>query len=272
MIEDVEEGIQSLGRINPFLNIINNQHVNGLIEVNEIIRGILTHRVRELYLEQTGRDIKHTLLRIHTLALHTNGIDQMGLTATGRTIDKEWVEGRLTRMLCDRQTYRAWQFIGVSFNIIIEGLLGIQLRIQVLGHGCIKNRRRLIATCCWTGCLDITGCITLPLLILLILLVGNQTVLQTHISLETILKCPRHQTHVVLLQVFVDIRTWNLHQYGLLFLVVRLEDDWLEPRFKDLLRDVLADEMQAVVPKRLMTILHLGVIIFLLFTIKFAIL
>ena len=78
----MEESVECFWRIYPLLNIVDNEHVDTLIEVDEIVRGILTYRIGELYLEQTGTYVQHTLVRIKLAALQSDGVDEVGFTAT----------------------------------------------------------------------------------------------------------------------------------------------------------------------------------------------
>lgn len=55
VVEDVEERVLCLGNPCKFLNIINNQHVNGLVEIDEVVGRIVTYRIGVLYLEQVSR-------------------------------------------------------------------------------------------------------------------------------------------------------------------------------------------------------------------------
>ena len=80
VIEDVEERSHRLLGCCPLLHIVNYQHINALVEVDEIVDGILPAGIGKLHLEEAGRHIQHALMVIHLLATHTNGIDQMGLT------------------------------------------------------------------------------------------------------------------------------------------------------------------------------------------------
>ena len=57
MIEDMEERVECLGGVHPLLDVIDDQHVDTLVEVDEVVGCVMTHRVSELHLEQTGRDI-----------------------------------------------------------------------------------------------------------------------------------------------------------------------------------------------------------------------
>ena len=53
----MEESILSLRGGHPFLNIIDNENVDGLVEIDEIVSRILQHAVGILNLEQPRRDI-----------------------------------------------------------------------------------------------------------------------------------------------------------------------------------------------------------------------
>ena len=82
MVEDVEEGLLSLGSSHPFLDIIHNQHIYRLIESDKVVLAVLQYSVSILHLEKTSTYIKHTLLGIELLGTHTNGINQMRFSAT----------------------------------------------------------------------------------------------------------------------------------------------------------------------------------------------
>ena len=57
MIEDMEESVLCLGYTSKFLNIINNEHVNGLVEVYEVIEVVGTYRIGVLHLKQMSRNV-----------------------------------------------------------------------------------------------------------------------------------------------------------------------------------------------------------------------
>ena len=50
----MEEGILRLLQSDHLLNVINNQHVYALIEVHEVIEGVVTYRVGELNLKEVS--------------------------------------------------------------------------------------------------------------------------------------------------------------------------------------------------------------------------
>ena len=55
MIENMKEGILRFGDACKFLNIINNQYVDRLVEVDEVIGRIVTYRICVLHLKEMGR-------------------------------------------------------------------------------------------------------------------------------------------------------------------------------------------------------------------------
>ena len=57
VIEYMKECILSLIHTDQFLDIIQQQHVDILIKIQEVIRRIFTDRVSKLYTKQVGRNI-----------------------------------------------------------------------------------------------------------------------------------------------------------------------------------------------------------------------
>ena len=53
----MEERVEGSRRGSPLLNIIDYQHVDGLVEVDEVVGRVATYGVGELHLEQARRDI-----------------------------------------------------------------------------------------------------------------------------------------------------------------------------------------------------------------------
>ena len=57
VIEDMEKSLLCLGSTCQFLDIINNQDINALIELDEIVELVGSYRIRILYLEKVCRDV-----------------------------------------------------------------------------------------------------------------------------------------------------------------------------------------------------------------------
>ena len=210
VVEDVEERVERPRRRGPLLNIVNYQHINGLIEIDEVVGSVTTHGIGKLHLKETCRHIEHTLLGIHLLTTHTDGIDEMCLATARRAEDEEGIERRLARMLGDGETYRARQFVAVALDERLERLMNIQLRVEVLQGG-IEHRGSLVATLRSPRSINLGGLLALNVLSQLMGLVGNNSVSQPDAGTEATGQYLAQQSHVVLLQVFVDIRTRNLH-------------------------------------------------------------
>ena len=64
VIEDMEEGILRPVHADHLLDIIQDQHIDILIEMQEIVGRILSHRIRKLHTEQVRRDIEDALIRM----------------------------------------------------------------------------------------------------------------------------------------------------------------------------------------------------------------
>ena len=88
----MEERVDGLSCRCPLLNIIDDEHVDGEIEVDEVVDHITSCSICKLYLKQSCRHVKHSFLRIQLLASHSDGIDEMGLSTTRWSVDVERIE------------------------------------------------------------------------------------------------------------------------------------------------------------------------------------
>lgn len=62
MVEDMEECLLCLWCCHPFLHIIDDEHVDGLIECDEVVDVVLQTGISKLYLECSCTYVEHTLL------------------------------------------------------------------------------------------------------------------------------------------------------------------------------------------------------------------
>ena len=128
----MEEGILSFCCSSPFLYIINNQHINSLIEIDKIVGRIIENRIGILHLKQTSTDIKHSLFRIKLLYTKSDGIYKMRLTTSRRPINKHRIKLGSIGMFCNRQSYRTRQLVTVTFYKGFKAHVRIQMGIQFL--------------------------------------------------------------------------------------------------------------------------------------------
>ena len=82
VVEDVEERVLRSGFVFPLLNIIDNQHVNGLIEQDEVVDSVAPYGVGVLYFEEPCTYLKHPFLWICLLDMHANSVDEVRFTAS----------------------------------------------------------------------------------------------------------------------------------------------------------------------------------------------
>ena len=130
MIKDVEKGVLRLNGIHPFLNVIHDEHVDGLIKPNEVVDDVFEVGIDKLRLEKACTDIKHALLGIKLLAMQPNGVDEVRFSASRRTINKHGVELRRSRMLGNRKSHAARQLVARAFDIVLERKMRVELRIK----------------------------------------------------------------------------------------------------------------------------------------------
>ncbi len=71
-----------------FMDIIQNQHINQLIKMQEVIDFIFPHGFRKLGLEQIGRYIQDHLFRKILFHFQTNSLSQVSFSQSGTAINK----------------------------------------------------------------------------------------------------------------------------------------------------------------------------------------
>ena len=96
------------------------------------------------------------------------------------------------------------------------------------------------------------------------LLVDHDTIVELYAIAKTTTQHLTQQVDVVLLQILIHIPARYLHEESPAVFVVLFEDDWREPCSELLLRDVVLDELKAVVPKRLWIHFHTAIVVLLI--------
>ena len=132
MVEDMEECQLGLLQRGELLHVVDDQDVDALIEGDEVVDLVLADGIGVLHLEQVGRHIEDALAGVQLFQSRADGIDEVGLAATRRAIDKKRVESHLLGVLGDGQSDGAREFVLGAFHEVIERVAGIQLRVQSL--------------------------------------------------------------------------------------------------------------------------------------------
>ena len=138
MVEDVEKCELRLGR-RDFLNIVDNQDIDGLIEVDEIVLRVLAHRLRVLRLEHVRRNKQHAHLRVQLLGAHADGIGEVRLSHARRPVEEEGVETAATGIFGNIKPHGARKAVGFAFKEVVERVRGVEIRVE--GQHAARLRR-----------------------------------------------------------------------------------------------------------------------------------
>ena len=186
MVEDMEECVLCALLVLPLLYIVNNQHIDGLVEVDKVVYLVLYLGRGVLHLEGASAEVQHTLVGVQLARAHTNSINKVCLATARRAVDEEGVKLWGVRMFGQRLAHRTRQLVAHAFYTVVECLLGVELRVEsgYLGLGLLCQAAR--------ACRSARGAIGFGLrrdgLAQMVLLIGHYTVAQTHFGTEVVAK------------------------------------------------------------------------------------
>ena len=131
VVEDVEEGLLGLGCFaGPELYVVDDEHVDHLVEVDEVVGGAGAARFGILLHELLAGDIEHGLVGVHLFGLKTDGIGQVGLAEAHAAVQQQGVEAGLARFLGHGVAGRACQAVAVALDKVLQRVVGAQLRVD----------------------------------------------------------------------------------------------------------------------------------------------
>ena len=107
------------------LDVVNDKHINHLIEVDKVGNLSILIRSLELCLKLIHRDIQHLKLGVTLANLMTYSLHNVCLTKSRVTIDIQWIEGIVTWRYGDSHTCRTSQAVTLSLDVIIKGVVRI---------------------------------------------------------------------------------------------------------------------------------------------------
>ena len=112
------------------LNIVNDKHIDTLVEIDEVIDKISTNSIDILHLEDVACDIQNSLFRQQLKYLKTDSLCQMRLAHTACTEDEERVESVVSRMLRHGDRCTEGQFVALSFKVCCKSAILVQVSIK----------------------------------------------------------------------------------------------------------------------------------------------
>src|SRR5690606_32933110 len=111
------------------MDIIEDQHINQLVKMNEVVDLIIPGMIDKLVDEFLGAYIQHSLIRVQAAHLIADCLYQVRLAPAYPAKDYQRIEGRCPGLLCHMHTGRACYAVTIAFYIIFKNIIGIELRI-----------------------------------------------------------------------------------------------------------------------------------------------
>ena len=127
VIENMKENILRFFLACQIVNIIEDQHIDHLVKMDEIILIVVPDGIDELVGELISSNVKNSFFRKIVFYLKTNRMRQVRFSQSCNTIYKEWVKCSFSGVACNGETCRSGQTVAIAFNEIIERITLNQL-------------------------------------------------------------------------------------------------------------------------------------------------
>ena len=139
MVEDMEENMLCFFRFD-LLEIINNQYIDGLIEVYEIVHLVGAHRIGVLGAEGGGRDKQYAFFGVMLFYFQSDGRDQVRFPDPRRPVKEEGVEGLVVESRCNGTRNVERLLVAFALAKTFESVLFIEKRLHrfPLGRGGLR--------------------------------------------------------------------------------------------------------------------------------------
>ena len=96
MVEDVKEDILRFLLAAEELNVIDDEHINHLIEMTEVIHRIVSDGIDELVCEFLRAHVQYREFRLTRFDLKPNGVRKVGFSQSRPAINQQGIEGSST--------------------------------------------------------------------------------------------------------------------------------------------------------------------------------
>ena len=146
VVEDVEKHVVRFLRLD-LLKIVDDQHVDRLVEVHEIVDLVHAHRIGVLCAEGSGGDKQHALVGVVLFDLQTDGRHQVRFSHSRRTVEKEGVERLSVQSSGDGEGNVQRVRIAFALTKAVEGVFFVEERLHRLGF-----RRHRLGSVGGIGC------------------------------------------------------------------------------------------------------------------------
>src|SRR5690606_10227290 len=109
MIENMEENILGPFFASKIMNIIHDDHIHGLVKINEIVDRIVLQRIYKLLTEPFAGHVYNQFIRQLLFDLITDGLHQVRFSQPDTSVDHERVERSPSRACRNRESSRSGQ-------------------------------------------------------------------------------------------------------------------------------------------------------------------
>ena len=251
----MEEGVlRGDLRASQLLYVVHDEHVDALVEVHEVVEDVVLPGIRELHHEEVGAQVEDALFGMQLFCAQTDGVYQVRLAHTARTVDEERVECHLLGMFGDGLTDTAGQLVARAFYEVAEALVDIELRVQIVGHSNgLGQQGRLV---CLAAGRSRSGSRVLALLPYRHVVRHLHLVDQPDVFAEEAVDGNVNEPAEVFLQIFKEELGRYVNRQLLLGSVKRLEPHGREPSLELLLANVAAEHLHATLPQYLFLLSH----------------
>ena len=227
----MEEGVLGARLALPLLYVVDDEHVDGLVEEDEVVDGLAHHGIGVLYLKESCAHIEHALLGVFVAHVYADGIDEVSLSTARGTVDKHGVELAVVGVLGYRLSYRPWQLVAGSLDVVVERLPRVEPWVESL-----RPLRFAALRLHHALALGLSGWGSLHLRLhhrrfaYLIVLRFCYKVLQLCMLTKDLAQHMAEKFYIIAFEIFTDIATCHLDSNRPLCLLVMEEDQRFEPR------------------------------------------
>ena len=115
------------------LHVIKNQHINALVEIDEIINLVVSYGSGVLAFKHPGRHIENSCARIRLFYLDSNGLNQVCFAHTSRAKKKQRIKHLAVWVIGGNGLANAHgKFVTVAAAIILKCVFRVELRVYII--------------------------------------------------------------------------------------------------------------------------------------------
>ena len=126
----MEERVLRTGFAGEFLYVVDDEHIDCLVETDKVVDVVFAHGGCVLRLKSACAQIEHAALRILLLHAIANGLYKVCFAHAGRSEDKHRVECLFFRIVGNCAGNGVCKFVAAAFAIVVESIGRLELRVE----------------------------------------------------------------------------------------------------------------------------------------------